>query len=78
MIRHIVFFKLKPEVTDADRDWVFNLIRNKLPQLLTKAGYDGLATSADLAAVDAVLPDLERRCRAIQTISPRSASSSRI
>lgn len=35
MIRHIVFFKLKPEVTDADRDWLFNLIRTavaKLPQ----------------------------------------------
>jgi len=35
MIRHIVFFKLKPEVTDADREWVFNLIRDavaKIPQ----------------------------------------------
>jgi len=35
MIRHIVFFKLKPEVTDADRDWLFNLIRGavaKIPQ----------------------------------------------
>ena len=35
MIRHIVFFKLKPEVTDADREWVFNLIRAavaKIPQ----------------------------------------------
>ena len=35
MIRHIVFFKLKPEVTDAERDWLFNLIREavaKIPQ----------------------------------------------
>jgi hypothetical protein len=35
MIRHIVFFKLKPEVTDAERDWLFNLIRDavaKIPQ----------------------------------------------
>lgn len=35
MIRHIVFFKFKPEITGADRDWVFNLIRNavaKIPQ----------------------------------------------
>lgn len=35
MIRHIVFFKLKPEVTDADRDSLFNSIRNavaKIPQ----------------------------------------------
>ena len=35
MIRHVVFFKLKPEVSDADRDWVFNLIRSavaKIPQ----------------------------------------------
>jgi len=27
MIRHIVFFKFKPEVSDADRELVFNLIR---------------------------------------------------
>ena len=35
MIRHIVFFKLKPEVTDADRDALFNRIRDvvaKIPQ----------------------------------------------
>jgi len=35
MIRHIVFFKLKQDVTDADRDWLFNLIRGavaKIPQ----------------------------------------------
>ena len=35
MIRHIVFFKLKPEVTDADRDSLFNSIRGavaKIPQ----------------------------------------------
>jgi hypothetical protein len=35
MIRHIVFFKFKPEVTDNDRDQVFNLIRGavaKIPQ----------------------------------------------
>ena len=35
MIRHIVFFKFKPEVTDTDRDQVFNLIRGavaKIPQ----------------------------------------------
>ena len=35
MVRHIVFFKFKPEITDADRDWVFNLIRTavaKIPQ----------------------------------------------
>jgi uncharacterized protein YaeQ len=35
MIRHIVFFKFKPEVTDTDRDHVFNLIRGavaKIPQ----------------------------------------------
>ena len=35
MIRHIVFFKLKPEVTDAEREWLFNLIREavaKIPQ----------------------------------------------
>ena len=33
MIRHIVFFKLKPEVTDADRDWVFNLIRTAVAKI---------------------------------------------
>jgi hypothetical protein len=35
MIRHIVFFKLKPEVTDTEREWLFNLIREavaKIPQ----------------------------------------------
>jgi len=35
MIRHIVFFKLKPEVADAEREWLFNLIRDavaKIPQ----------------------------------------------
>jgi Stress responsive A/B Barrel Domain len=35
MIRHVVFFKFKPEITDADREWVFNLIRDavaKIPQ----------------------------------------------
>jgi len=33
MIRHIVFFKLKPEVTDADRDWLFNLIRGAVAKI---------------------------------------------
>ena len=33
MIRHIVFFKFKPEITDADRDWVFNLIRNAVARI---------------------------------------------
>jgi hypothetical protein len=33
MIRHIVFFKLKPEVTDADRDWLFNLIRDAVAKI---------------------------------------------
>jgi len=35
MIRHIVFFKLKAEVTDTERDWLFDLIRAaaaKIPQ----------------------------------------------
>ena len=33
MIRHIVFFKLKPEVTDAERDWLFDLIRVAVAKL---------------------------------------------
>ena len=35
MIRHIVLFRFRPEVTDNDRDHVFNLIRGavaKIPQ----------------------------------------------
>ena len=33
MIRHVVFFKFKPEITDADREWVFNLIRNAVAKI---------------------------------------------
>jgi hypothetical protein len=33
MIRHIVFFKLKPEVTDAEREWLFNLIRDAVAKI---------------------------------------------
>ena len=58
-------YMLDPLTLDDSIAWVINLIRNKLPQLLAKAGHEGLATPADLAAVYTVLPDLERRCRAI-------------
>ena len=58
-------YSLDPLTLDDSIGWVINLIGNKMPQLLAKAGHEGLATPADLAAVHTVLPDIERRCRAI-------------
>ena len=58
-------YMLDPLTLDDSIAWVINLVRNKLPQLLAKAGYEGWATPADLAAVRTALPDLERRCREI-------------
>ena len=55
-----------PLTVDDTIGWVMNLIGNKLPQLLAKAGHEGLATPADLEAVHRVLPDVERQCRAFR------------
>lgn len=35
MIQHLVVFNLKPEVTTADRDWLFNQIRAVLGRIPT-------------------------------------------
>ena len=58
-------YSLDPLTLDDSIGWVIGLIRTKFPQLLAKAGHEGLATSADLAAVNVALPNVEQRWRAI-------------
>ena len=58
-------YALDPLTLDDGVGWVIDLIGKKLPQMLAKAGHQGLATPADLVAVHAILPDVERRCRAM-------------
>ena len=60
-IRYLV----DPLTLDDPVSWVFDLIGNRLPQMLAKAGYEELATPANLAAVKTALPNLKQRCRAI-------------
>ena len=57
-------YSLDPLVVDDTVGWMIGLIGKKLPQMLAKAGHDELATPANVAAAYAVLPDIERKCRA--------------
>ncbi len=55
------FYRMDP-VTDGNPiGWTMRILGSKLPRMLERAGYPQLAASADMAAVRAVLPEMEAR-----------------
>lgn len=58
-------YDLDPLTMDDGIGWVISLLSRKLPQMLAKAGYEGLVSAHDSAAIAAALPEIERRWRAI-------------
>jgi hypothetical protein len=66
-------YTLDPLTVDDGIGWVTGLLGRKLPQLITKAGYEGLLESVDQGAVAAALPGIERRWRALGPEAPRPA-----
>jgi hypothetical protein len=58
-------YNLDPLTIDDGIGWVVGLLGTKLPQMLTKAGYEALATPANVEGVAAALPEVERRWRAV-------------
>jgi hypothetical protein len=57
-------YNLDPLTLDDGIGWVIGLLNSKLPQVLAKAGYEQLATSENVSAAVAALPEVERRWRA--------------
>lgn len=57
-------YNLDPLTVDDGIGWVMNLFRTKLPRLVSKAGYEELATQITLDETAAALPEIERRWRA--------------
>lgn len=62
-------------VFDDGIGWVMGLLRSKLPQLVAKAGQEGLVSSEAGAAVIASLPLIEARWRAQEPAGVVNASS---
>lgn len=58
-------YNLDPLTIDDGIGWVINLLHEKLPKVIAKAGYETLATEASTQAVVKELPEIERRWRAI-------------
>ena len=58
-------FTLDPLTHDDGIGWVVTQLRDKLPALIKKAGYDTLAESVDHEAVAAALPGVESQWRAM-------------
>ena len=57
-------YQLDPLALDDGISWTISLIRQKLPQLIAKAGYDGMLSAENVAAAVATLPEIETRWRA--------------
>jgi hypothetical protein len=57
-------YDLDPLTLDDGIGWVMNLLRNRFPQLVAKAGYEELAGPDNVAATAAALPEIERKWRA--------------
>jgi hypothetical protein len=57
-------YDIDPLTIDDGIGWAVSLVRSKLPQLLAKAGHEGLLTFENAAAAAAALPQIEDRWRA--------------
>ncbi|HEX2173587.1 MAG TPA: hypothetical protein VHL09_14210 [Dehalococcoidia bacterium] len=58
-------YDLDPLTLDDGIGWVTRLLHDKLPHMIAKAGYEGLATPSSVAEVGAALPEIERRWRTV-------------
>ena len=58
-------YDLDPLTIDDGIGWAIGLLSKKLPQMVAKAGYEQLASQANVDAAAQVLPDIERRWRAM-------------
>ena len=88
LLRFDMFFKVPhyhydPDGTDLRYDldplthgdtisWVMGQFRERLPQLVARAGYETLSAAIDQGAVAAALPEIERRWRALPVTDPAS------
>ena len=72
---HNIRYNLDPLTQDDGIGWVISLLRHKLPQLLAKAGQEGLASSQDIAAVAVALQDIETTWRAQEPAGVLSGAS---
>ena len=86
LLRFDMFFKVPhyhydPDGTDLRYDldplthgdtigWVMGQFRERLPQMVARAGYEALSAAIDQGAVAAALPEIERRWRALPVTSP--------
>jgi hypothetical protein len=61
-------YDLDPLTVDDGIGWAVGLLRAKLPDLLAKAGYEGLLAGEDSAAALAALPEVETRWRAQESV----------
>ena len=61
-------YDLDPLTIDDGIGWAVSLIRSKLPQLIAKAGHEGILSAEDAAAVSAALPKIEARWRAQEPV----------
>ena len=59
-----VRYNLDPLTFEDGIGWVMGLFGKRFPQLVAKAGYEALATSDTVAAVEKALPEIEARWRA--------------
>ena len=57
-------YDLDPLTIDDGIGWAIGLVGRKLPQMLAKAGYEGLASPGNLDSAAKALPEVERRWRA--------------
>lgn len=64
-----VRYNLDPLALDDGIGWTMNLLQTKLPQMLVKAGYEGLATPSNLDSAAAALPEVEQKWRAVTEVS---------
>ena len=58
-------YELDPLTMDDGIHWVVSLLSHKLAQMVSKAGYEGLATQSNVDAVTTALPEIERRWRGL-------------
>jgi len=59
-------YRMDPTTDGNPIGWTIRTIGMKLPKMLERAGYPQLAASADMAAVNRTLPDLEARARELR------------
>lgn len=57
-------YNLDPLTIDDGIGWVMNLLRTKLPRLVSKAGYEEFAGQIGVDEATAALPEIERKWRA--------------